>query len=148
MAEIEIVDEEKKIIRSGTLIHADKVDSMGDYFPREVLEKAAKEANERMAAGQEIWAQEDFRDKLEAIQGKITEVSMGTTDMEGMVEVMKTPAGLRVLDLEKAAGPLVIAIRGLLNKSKTVERDGVEVKEIQDFDLTGVSVIPESKKVK
>jgi hypothetical protein len=136
----------KRRVISRTLIKSG-IDRNGDYFSDEVLQKMVDDAKERLASSiSGIASNEEFNGKkLGALQGRVCDITKEHGRVACSVELLNTPAGKRILELEKA-GPLSIAVGGT-GKTREVEIGGRKVREWYNVTLNCVSIILEKDKV-
>lgn len=65
-----------KTFKGQELIEVDRVDSAGDFIPREVMEKAVQEAQQRMEKGTPLLITKRFSGKLSHTQGLVSDIRM------------------------------------------------------------------------
>lgn len=88
-----------KTFKDQTLIEVDRVDSMGDFIPKAVMEKAVQEAQERIDQGTPLLITKKFSDKLNDVQGMVSAIRMegSTVKIDGII--LDTKRGKAVQDL-------------------------------------------------
>lgn len=131
-----------KLFKGETLIEADRVDSMGDFFPQEVMEKAVAEAQERIATGTPLLVTKNFSEKLNATQGLVSEIWMEGPEVKISGVILDTDPGLAVQEL---LPDIEYAIHG---EGLPEVDPKTQVKTYQDLRLISVSAVSKGVKVR
>ena len=145
-----------KTFKNQPLIEVDRVDGMGDYIPREVMEKAVKDLQERLKSGAPLLITTKFSNKLGDTQGLVSDVRMEGNQVLIDGTILDTAAGQKIQTMleavEKARkegqsleDPIEYAMGGQGVPKVNPE---TKVREYSDVSITSVAVVGKGEKVR
>lgn len=121
----------------GPLIEAEVIDRNGDLFPRDVLKKAVDVYNEQIkSSGGYITT--NFGSGIKNVFGRAYHLSMEGTQVNVKGELFRDGDGLSKLIETKH---LEFALGGVVHKSHIEDKDGKEVRVIDDMEIKDVSLV-------
>lgn len=127
---------------SGTVMTAGVPGRNGNIFPREVLEKAAKDAQKLATTGNLYGALNSTgRPELRKISHKVTEVRMQGDDVVAQVAVLATEEGLKLHRLVETGEAM--SIEGVSNKISMSPMGNIKTDEdgvISELRITAVNI--------
>jgi hypothetical protein len=129
-----------KLFKDQELLVADTVDRQGDVIPREVLEKAVREAQSQIDEGVTLLISKRFSKKPKDVQGFVTEIRMEGNKAVIDGTLLDSDPGLAAQqfpDVEYAAGGIA-----------KPELDGKGHRVMKELTINRVSAVPPGVKVK
>ena len=131
-----------KLVVKGVLQRADAKNQNGRVYPREILQREAKNYNENFIQQKRAMGELDHPDSsgvnLQNVSHNITEMHFEGLNLLGTVEILTTPAGKILRELFKNGIKLGISSRGMGSVETVDEGDDGEqpiMKVGDDFEL-------------
>ena len=133
-----------KVFKDKVLIEVDRVDGMGDFIPKEVMEKAVTEMQERMKKGTPLLITKKFSGKLSDTQGLISDIRMEGTKVLINGTILDTDQGKLVQEL-MAVSEVEYALGG--HGTPKVDPE-TQVRTYSDVSISSVAAVPAGEKVR
>lgn len=132
-----------KEFKDQVLIEVDRVDSMGDFIPREVMEKAVANMQERIEKGTPLLITKKFSNKLSDTQGLVSAIRMDGAKVLIDGTILDTDAGKAVQGLG------MDGVEYALGGVGTPKVDaGTQVRTYKDVSISSVAAVPKGEKVR
>lgn len=132
-----------KVFKNKLLIEVDRVDSMGDFIPREVMEKAVADLQDRMEKGVPLLITKKFSGKLSETQGLVSAIRMDGAKVLIDGTILDTDAGLAVQEL--GMDDVEYALGGVGTPKVNAE---TQVRTYRDVSISSVAAVPAGEKVR
>lgn len=133
-----------KPFKDQLLIEVDRVDGMGDYIPREVMEKAVADMQKRLKDGAPLLVTKKFSNKLGDTQGLVSDIRMEGNQVFIDGTILDTEEGEKVQKMLKAEG-VEYAMGGHGVPKVNPE---TKVREYSDVSITSVAAVKKGEKVR
>lgn len=145
-----------KPFKDQLLIEVDRVDGMGDYIPREVMEKAVADMQKRLKDGAPLLITTKFSNKLGDTQGLVSDIRMDGNNVFIDGTILDTEAGKKIQEMlevvekareqgENLEDPIEYAMGGHGVPKVNPE---TKVREYSDVSITSVAAVRKGEKVR